>query len=181
MVLASSILPSAIISASSLRLNQRASMRSSSIGVASPAVRSVGEEDGHALLHEAGADPEATPAWSTSAPRSRSLPSARAWRPAAASRRDRGGPRAAPTRYFSAGSRYWRTSSMRFLSSTAIITAVPMWRTTLRLISKLVFGSTASSSVTRKRLQSYTCFELVIFMIWLGWRAANSSAPAAYS
>src|ERR1035438_7942221 len=40
MVLPSSISPSPIILASSLRLNQRASMRSSSIGVASPAVRS---------------------------------------------------------------------------------------------------------------------------------------------
>ena len=41
MVLASSILPVAIMSATSRRVNQRVSMRSSSMGVAVPAVRSV--------------------------------------------------------------------------------------------------------------------------------------------
>ena len=74
-------------------------------------------------------------------------------------------PAGSSQRYLSAGRRYWRTSNTRFLSSTAIITALPMWRTTLRLISNFVLGSTAASSVTRKRPQSYTCLELVIFMI----------------
>src|ERR1035437_5502698 len=105
----------------------------------------LGEEDAHALPHEAGARPE----------RRQFGPLARYvaglfLQFAPASRR----PAGSSQRYFSAGRRYWRTSSTRFLSSTAIITALPMCRTTLRLIWNFVLGSTATSSVTRKRPQS---------------------------
>ena len=140
-----------------------------------------GQVDGHALSHVAGADEE----------RRQLVPASRAvaglfdqLAPGglrAASRRDRACRPATPTYTCrpagGIGAPAGCASGRRRPSSPPS----RRWRTTERLISKPVLGSTAWSSVTRNRLHAYTSREEVIFMILSLERGGELRPPAACS